>query len=97
MKLLSLLFSFFLLRAIAEAAAVGLRGPGRFTRRIGRQDEDVTVIDSNAVDTDREKEEKVAILPNGCDAWTEIGAFMRFPKLLKWCLKVERENLTMFI
>ena len=72
------------------------RRAGRRTRpaaRRGRQDEDVAAAadDANAVDGEYEEgEEEVAALPNGCDALTEIGAFMNYPKLLMWCIEVRK-------
>ena len=62
----------------------GRRGRARVQARRGRQDADVAAAaadDANAVDGESE-------LPNGCDALTEIGNFMTYPKLLMWCIEV---------
>merc|ERR1711915_723672 len=67
--------------AVAKRVQQGRRGRGRIVARRGRQDGDVSAADANAVDVESE-------LPNGCDALTEIGNFMTYPKLLMWCIEV---------
>ena len=67
--------------AVARRVQQGRRGRGRIVARRGRQDGDVAAADANAADAESE-------LPNGCDALTEIGNFMTYPKLLMWCIEV---------
>ena len=45
---------------------------------------------------EKETDEETASLMNGCDALTEIGAFMNYPKLLLWCIEVS-SNLSVNI
>merc|ERR1712198_425675 len=66
--------------SVARRVQQARRGRGRVVARRGRQDGDVA-DDANAVDAESE-------LPNGCDALTEIGNFMAYPKLLMWCIEV---------